>query len=78
MSDYTFEDFLGKNVVLRHWKYGTAIWTEAKLRKPKACAICGRGIEKGKFANAPITNKTFRSDRICHRCMSKLAPPREE
>ncbi len=78
MSNYTFEDFLGKNVVLRHWKYGTAIWIEVKLRKPKACAICRSGVEKGRFAFTPCTNKTFRPDRICHRCMSKIAPPQED
>ena len=76
--DYHLVKVLGnKVVVLEHWQYGTAIWSTGVLRKPKSCAVCRNSLEKGTEAYRPMTNKTFRADRVCVRCMGKLTQPKE-
>lgn len=48
------------------------LWTLAKMRGDKKCSMTGKVIKSGEKAYLPITNATFRADRISIECMREL------
>jgi len=62
-------DLLG----IEHPHWGRQMWTRCYLRKPHACAVCGRHLLVGLTpVYRPITNKGNRMERICTPCVAYM------
>lgn len=48
------------------FRYGSMLWTVAKMRKAHSCGLCG--VDIGLKAWRPITFGDWRMVRICLRC----------
>jgi len=68
-TDYTIKTRLNDEVIgVASLRYGSQLWTLAKLRRRKGepCVLCGTKVKR--YAFRPITNKGNRGRRICQSC----------
>ena len=49
-----------------------ALWDQAKLRRQKDCASCGKKLTPGQQVFSPMGNTMYRYERLCLDCVTAL------
>jgi hypothetical protein len=71
-TDYTFVKRMNDDLVGLSSSHGQQLFTRARVRKHRACALCKRKILPGSLAYRPITNGYNRMHRLCVPCVQDL------
>ena len=68
----------GDLMALEHPKWGRQVWTTARIRKPRPCAVCGTRLQRRCLVYRPVTNKSNRMERICCSCIKWMIKAKEQ